>query len=98
MTGWSRVAVSEDRHTFACKMNAPPALRVLVVDDSPQVRQAIGNLLKKSAEVELVGEASNAREAIWLNVARTHKPDLVLLDIIGHLNASDERTRRGYAD
>jgi hypothetical protein len=54
----------EDRHSFACKVNAPPVPRVLVVEDSPQVRQAICALLEKSEQVEIVGEASNGREGV----------------------------------
>ena len=46
------------------RTNAPPALPVLVVEDSPEVRQAICNILQKSEEVEIVGEASNGREAV----------------------------------
>jgi CheY-like chemotaxis protein len=55
-------------------MNAPPALRVLVVDDNREVRQVIGNLLKKSEAVEIVDEASNGREAV--DTARKHKATL----------------------
>ncbi len=54
-------------------------MRVLIVDDVPQVRQALRQLLELSGEVEVVGEAANGREAIC-QVADL-RPELVLLDL-----------------
>lgn len=54
-------------------------IRVLVVDDHPIVRQGLVGVLSDEADLEVVGEASSAREAIAL-VART-RPDVVLLDL-----------------
>jgi len=52
--------------------------RVLVVDDHPGFRTAIGELLR-GAGFEIVGEAATADGA--LAVVARERPDLVLLDI-----------------
>ena len=54
-------------------------IRILLVDDHTLVRAGIRSLLDKQAEVEVVAEASNGREA--LDLVRLHQPDLVLMDI-----------------
>ena len=53
--------------------------RILVVDDHEQFRQLVCSLLRKSAEFQIVGEASDGLEAI--QKAETLHPDLILLDI-----------------
>jgi DNA-binding LytR/AlgR family response regulator len=54
-------------------------LRVLIVDDEPPARSELRYMLEKVNNVEIVGEASNAREAIELIRALNH--DVVFLDI-----------------
>jgi len=54
-------------------------LRVLIVDDEPPARSELRYMLEKINNVEIVGEASNAREAIELIRALNH--DAVFLDI-----------------
>ena len=54
-------------------------MRILLADDHSLVRAGIRSLLEKIPEVEVVGEASNGREA--LELIRTELPDLVLMDI-----------------
>ncbi|MCW2796895.1 response regulator transcription factor [Nocardioides sp.] len=54
-------------------------IRVLVVDDDPLVRSALGLMLGGQADVEVVGEASDGREGITLAVSL--RPDVVLMDI-----------------
>ena len=55
-------------------------VRVLIVDDHAILRQALRLLLSEEAEIEVVGDASNGREA----VAATEKlmPDVVLMDMV----------------
>jgi DNA-binding NarL/FixJ family response regulator len=64
-------------------MNTPlpshPQLRLLIVDDNPQVRQELHLLLSLSAGLEIAGEAANGLEAIQ-QTAHLH-PDVVLLDL-----------------
>jgi DNA-binding NarL/FixJ family response regulator len=59
-------------------------LRVLIVDDHPLVLDGLRTLLTTTAEIELVGEANNAEDAIHL--ATELQPDVVLLDIKLPLN------------
>lgn len=53
--------------------------RVLVVDNQTLVRQGIRSLLGLAADVEVVGEAADGREA--LDVIARVRPDAVLLDL-----------------
>ena len=54
--------------------------KILVVDDSQEVREKLGAMLKEMPEVELIGTAANGMCAI--DMIANKKPDLVLLDII----------------
>ncbi len=54
-------------------------LRVLIVDDMPQVRQELRVLLELTGELEVVGEAANAAEAI--SQAEALHPDVVVMDL-----------------
>ena len=54
-------------------------IRILAVDDHPVVRQGIAGLVGIQADMVLVGEASNGREAI--QQFRTHHPDITLMDL-----------------
>ena len=61
-------------------MNDDRKIRVLTVDDHPVVRNGIAGLVADQADMVLVGEASNGREAI--QQFRTHKPDVTLMDLL----------------
>jgi CheY-like chemotaxis protein len=54
------------------------SVRVLVVDDEPDIREAISELL--ADEGYEVDEARDGEEALWK--ARAHHPGLVLLDLM----------------
>lgn len=54
------------------------ATRVLIVDDHPLTRDALGSLLTQNG-FELAGEASDGEQAI--EVARRIQPELILLDL-----------------
>lgn len=53
--------------------------KVLIVDDESLARDTIRLLLAHHEDIEIVGECANGLEAI--EAIRTHKPDLVFLDI-----------------
>lgn len=54
-------------------------IRVLIADDHGLVRAGIRALLERHLSTEVVGEASNGREALLM--VREHQPDIVLMDI-----------------
>ena len=54
------------------------ATRVLIVDDHPLTRDALGSLVTQSG-FSLVGEAADGERAI--DLARTLQPELILLDL-----------------
>jgi|CXWL01.1.fsa_nt_gi two-component system chemotaxis response regulator CheB len=56
-----------------------PAVRVLLVDDSPTVRAVLKRLLGRGGEVVIAGEASNGEEAV--EAVRKLRPDVVLMDL-----------------
>ena len=58
---------------------ADRTLRILIVDDEMLARQRIEDLLRKEANVEIVGEATDGKEAI--EAIRRLRPDLVFLDV-----------------
>ena len=55
-------------------------IRVLIVDDHAVVRAGLRLLLDAEEDIETVGEAGDAREAIF--EARSTKPDVVLMDVV----------------
>jgi len=54
-------------------------LKTLIVDDESLARRGLTHRLKNIADIEIVGEAQNGREA--LKLIREKAPDLVFLDI-----------------
>jgi len=54
-------------------------IKVLIVDDMPQVRQELRQLLQLTDGIEVIGEASDGQEAI-LQAERLH-PDVVIMDL-----------------
>jgi len=54
--------------------------RVLIVDDHAVVRSGLRLLLDAEDDLEVVGEAGSAREAVF--EARTANPDVILLDVV----------------
>ena len=54
-------------------------IRILVVDDHPVVRAGIETLMAGQADMSLVAQATNGREAI--QQFRAHHPDITLMDI-----------------
>lgn len=53
--------------------------RVLIVDDSPQVRRELRTLLTLVGDIEIVGEAADGLEAI--RAAQMLQPEVILMDL-----------------
>ena len=70
-------------------------LRILVADDHPIVRSGITSVLATQTDFEVVGEASNGRDAV--EAALRLGPDLVLMDlrmpVLSGVSASTEILR-----
>ena len=60
-------------------MTVANPIRILTVDDHPVLREGIAAILTSEADMVLVAEASNGREAI--EQFRTHRPDITLMDL-----------------
>lgn len=56
-----------------------PVIRAMIVDDEPAARGAVAMLLTEHPAVQVVGEATNGREAV--DLVRRLRPDLLFLDI-----------------
>ena len=55
-------------------------IRVMIVDDHDMVRRGLASFLKIKADLELVGEANNGREA--LRLCEQVQPDVILMDLV----------------
>ena len=54
-------------------------IRVVIADDHSVVRTALARVLDDEPDIEVVGEAMDGREAIWL--ADELEPDVVVMDV-----------------
>jgi len=55
-------------------------ISVVLVDDHAVVRSGIRLLLDRQDDIEVVGEAGSAKDALFR--ARALKPDVILLDVV----------------
>jgi two-component system NarL family response regulator len=58
---------------------APEPARVLVVDDHALLRTGVANIINLEPDLAVVAEAANGRDAV--EAFRTHRPDVVLMDL-----------------
>lgn len=68
------------------------SIKVLVVDDHDLVRMGIARMLDDDAQIKVISEADNGDAAVQL--ARQHRPDVVLLDVNMPNVGGVEATRR----
>ena len=78
-----------------------PRIGVLIVDDHSVVREGLASLIGRKADMTVLGEASNGREAVEL--WKQHRPDVTLVDlrmpeldgvgVIKEIRSKDERAR-----
>src|ERR1043166_7423789 len=60
-------------------MSESPAIRVLIVDDHPVVRDGLRAVLQTAPDIEGIGEAGDGRAGIA--AYKTHGPEVVLMDL-----------------
>lgn len=58
--------------------NSQASIRVFLVDDHPLMRRGLAALLAQQPDLEVVGQAGDAAEA--LHLLPRHEPDVILLD------------------
>src|SRR5207245_11090074 len=61
-------------------LEEPVATHILIVDDSPLVRQRLGDLLQRHPHWEVCGEAVDGADAV--EKAQALRPDMIVLDIM----------------
>jgi two-component system chemotaxis response regulator CheB len=55
-------------------------IKVLITDDSPVVREVLKDMIEGEPDLEIVGEASNGREAVAM--AEELSPDIITMDVL----------------
>ena len=60
-------------------MSSTDKIKLVIVDDHPLVLDGLISRLNRSQEIQIIGQASNGKEA--LEVVKSLSPDVVLMDI-----------------
>ena len=60
-------------------MDATNPITILTVDDHPMLREGIAAAIRRQADMLLVAEAQDGKEAVEL--FRVHRPDITLMDL-----------------
>jgi PAS domain S-box-containing protein len=72
------------------------AIRILLADDHPVVREGLAQMLKEEPDFEVVGQVSNGQDA--LAEARRLVPDVMVMDVAMPIMGGIEATRRILAE
>jgi two-component system, NarL family, response regulator LiaR len=67
-------------------------IRILLADDHVMLRQGTAEILRKEADIEVIGEADNGQQAI--DLALRLRPDIVVMDVRMPVMSGIEATRR----
>jgi DNA-binding NarL/FixJ family response regulator len=67
------------KHLNSGSNSSPRRLRVMIVDDIPQVLEDLGVLLELDSRLEIVGKACNGLEAV--RMVEILRPELILMDL-----------------
>ena len=70
----SQELTSNNRHNIT----AVESIRIMLVDDHDEVRQALKNLLSLTQDIEVIGEANSGQEG--LKKAAELEPDIIVMD------------------
>ena len=82
----------EGRGVGAIAIGQPARIRVLIVDDSPVVREVLREGLSRQPDMEVVGEACDGAQAVSL--ATDLRPDLVTMDLLMPIMGGTDATLR----
>lgn len=77
--GRAAESANADIHAGAAAPVRHDTIRLMLVDDHRILRQGLASLLSAEKRIKIVGEASDGSEAV--SMARTLRPDVVLMDI-----------------
>ncbi len=69
---------AKQKDTLRSKLNSS-VIKLLIVDDHVLIREGIRSLLENQPDIEIIGEATDGKEAIQKTISL--KPDIVLMDI-----------------
>src|SRR5690606_36903964 len=79
-------------HFAGADMSTANSTRILLADDHEMVRDGLRLLIQSRSDLEVVAEASDGREAVEL--ARSHRPDVAVLDLWMPYLSGVEATRQ----
>src|ERR1700738_1490084 len=92
---------SAAKKTPKIKDTKRPLIKVLIADDHSVVREGLVSLITRKADMTVIGEAGNGREAV--DLWKQHHPDVTLLDLrmpkldgvgaIKEIRSNDEKAR-----
>src|SRR5467141_4788645 len=86
MTSKKKAAAKPTKSVKSLAKKAPkieatkkPRITVLIADDHSVVREGLASLISRKADMTVIGEAGNGREAV--DLWKQHNPDVTLLDL-----------------
>ncbi len=84
--------ITTRRFPLRLEISTVPSIKVVLADDHAVVRAGISSILNSLGGIEIVGQASNGRDA--LELVAQHQPNLLLCDIsMPEMNGLETTTR-----